>query len=164
VASLRSRPYAYDPLTDVSIRSAAVALYVLCGMVVALNPVTLVPGLGLVGIGWIFRPARWMLWVLCAAIPRSVMQLLGLPALGVPRVDNDPGLADRFNSTIAIAPPPAFGSTITQPPPPVPTQTPNSVPVPTYRPRPLGPVYLSDGTTMPVPNDAPLPQQPTPPA
>jgi hypothetical protein len=82
MASLRSRPYAYDPLTDVSIRSAAVALYVLCGMVVVLNPVTLVPGLALLGIGWIVRPPRWMLWTLCAICLAAVLAVHSDVAIG----------------------------------------------------------------------------------
>jgi hypothetical protein len=99
-----------------------------------------------------------------AAIPRTVIQLLGLPALGVPRVDDDPGLADCYDPTLTVPPPPAFGTTITQPSPPDPTPNPNPVPSPTYMPRPLAPIYLKDGTTMPAPNDAPLPQQPNPPS
>jgi hypothetical protein len=99
-----------------------------------------------------------------AAIPRTVLQLLALPPLGVPRVDRDPGLADRYNPGLAVPAPPALGTTITQPAPPVPTPAPRPVPVPTDRPRPLDPIYLKDGTTMPAPNDAPLPQQPNPPS
>lgn len=98
-----------------------------------------------------------------AAIPRTVIQLLGLPALGVPRVDEDAGLTDRYDPTAAVAPPPAFGTTITQPAPPVPTPQPRPVPPASYKPRPLDPIYMSDCTTRPAPNDAPLPQQPSPP-
>ena len=98
-----------------------------------------------------------------AAIPKTILQLLGLPPLGVPRVDADLGLADRYDPTITVPPPPAFGSTITPSSPPSPTPAPQPLPAPTYTPRPLDPIYLSDGTTMPAPNDAPLPQQPHPP-
>jgi hypothetical protein len=98
-----------------------------------------------------------------SAIPRTVIQLLGLPPLGVPRVDTDLGLADRYDPTVTVIPPPEFGSTITQSTPPSPTPQPRPLPAPTYTPRPLDPIYLSDGTTMPAPNDAPLPQQQRPP-
>jgi Phosphoesterase family len=98
-----------------------------------------------------------------AAIPKTVIQLLALPALGVPRVDNDPGLADRYDPTVTVPAPPAFGTAITQPTPPSLTPQPQPVPAPASRPRPLDPIYLNDGTTTLAPNDAPLPQQPHPP-
>lgn len=94
------------------------------------------------------------------AIPKTAIQLLDLPALGVPRVDTDAGLADLYDPNISVAVPPAFGTAITQPAPPLPTPQPRPLPAPTYIPRPLDPVYLRNGSTMPAPNDAPLPQQP----
>jgi len=99
-----------------------------------------------------------------ATIPKTVLQLLGLPPLGVPRVDNDRGLADRYGSAVTMPAPPAFGATITQPAPPVPTPNPNPMPAATYQPHPLDPIFLKDGTTLPAPNDAPLPRQPNPPS
>lgn len=99
-----------------------------------------------------------------AAIPKTVIQLLGLPALGVPRVDNDAGLADCYDPTVTVSPPPGYGTTIKQPAPPHPTPTTNPVPAPNYQPRPLDPIYMSDGSTTPPPNDVPLPQQPNPPS
>lgn len=99
-----------------------------------------------------------------AAVPKTAMQLLGLPALGVPRVDFDAGLVDRYDQTVTVTAPPAFGMAHFQPPPPVPTPQPQPVPTPPYQPRALDPVYMSDGLTSPAPNDAPLPQQPNPPA
>lgn len=98
-----------------------------------------------------------------AAIPKTILQLLGLPPLGVPRVDSDPGLADRYDPAATVGPPPPFGSLITQPVPPSPAPQPQPLPVPAYTPRPMDPIYLSDGTTMPPPNDAPLPAQLHPP-
>ena len=59
-------------------------------------------------------------WCSHVSLPKTAIQLLGLPALGIPRLDNDRGLADLVD----------------------PAQTP----------------------TAPPPNDAPLPQQPKPPA
>jgi Phosphoesterase family len=97
------------------------------------------------------------------AIPKTVIQLLGLPGLGVPRVDTDAGIADRYDTTVTMLVPPAFGTTVTQPMPPSPAPQPQPVPAPTFKPRPLDPVYLSDGSTVAAPNDATLPQQPNPP-
>jgi phospholipase C len=99
-----------------------------------------------------------------ASITKTVMQLLGLPKLGVPRADDDAGLADRYDPTVSIPPPPAYGRAITQPAPPNPTPQPNPVPAPDYHPRTLDPVYLSNGSRIPAPNDAPLPRQPKPPS
>ncbi|GAC1510190.1 MAG: hypothetical protein NVS2B16_09980 [Chloroflexota bacterium] len=98
------------------------------------------------------------------AIPRTVLQLLGLPALGVPRVDDDAGLGDRYDPTVNVPAPPTFGTPIAQPAAPSPAPQPQPVPAPTYRPRPMDPVYLNGGSTVPAPNDAPLPQQPHPPS
>jgi hypothetical protein len=94
------------------------------------------------------------------AIPKTIIQLFGLPSLGVPRADSDPGLIDRHDPSLSIPPPPAYGTAITQPSPPSPAPQPRPVPAPTYTPRPMDAVYLSDGTTMPAPNNAPLPKQP----
>jgi hypothetical protein len=99
-----------------------------------------------------------------AAIPKTAIQLLALPQLGVPRVDNDPGLGDRYDPAVTVPAPPAYGTTITQPAPPVPAPQPKPVPPAAYTPRPLDPIYMSDGTTRPAPNDVPLPQQTHPPS
>jgi phospholipase C len=42
-----------------------------------------------------------------SSITKTALQLLGLPALGVPRVDLDAGLADLVDATIASPVPPA---------------------------------------------------------
>ena len=122
------------------------------------------PRIGLLMFGGPVRPGIDSRVCTHAAIPKTVIQLLGLPRLGVPRVDGDGGLADRYDPTATVASPPALGSTIAQPAPPIPTPAPNPVPPASYRPRPLDPIYLSDGTTVPAPNDAPLPHQPSPPS
>jgi hypothetical protein len=86
-----------------------------------------------------------------------VLDLLGLPPLGVPRVDDAPSLADLVNSSVSNPPPPGFGTTITQPTPPTPTPTPAALPPPpTPHSRPVGPIVLRDGTTLPPPNDQPI--------
>ena len=102
-------------------------------------------------------------WCSHAAIPKTVMQILGLPPLGVPRADNDPGLADRLDWTKLTPPPPAFGTTVVAPSPPANTSTVTIPPYPTRPPQPLAPVILRGGKTLPAPNDAPVPSQPMPP-
>jgi hypothetical protein len=101
-------------------------------------------------------------WCGHASVARTVLQLLGLPPLGVPRVDRDAGLADLVGGAAATPPPPAFGATITLPPPP-PTPPVRPPPRPAAAPAPVPPVVLRGGGTLPPPNDAPLPRQPTPP-
>ena len=88
----------------------------------------------------------------------QVLDLLGLPPLGVPRLDDAPTLADLVDAKAKPAvTPPAYGTTITQPTPPSPIPTPTPVPPP---PSPdsasVGPVILRDGSTLPPPNDQPV--------
>jgi hypothetical protein len=96
-------------------------------------------------------------WNSHVSIPKTVLGLLGLPALGVARVDDAPSLADLVDSSVSNPPPPAFGTTITQPTPPTPTPAPAPPPPP---PAPhstsVGPIVLRDGTTLPPPNDQPI--------
>jgi hypothetical protein len=105
-------------------------------------------------------------WCGHASLPRTAIDLLGLPALGVPRVDLAPSLADLIDSSApSTPPPPAFGTRLTVPPaptPPVPPKPPP--PPPTGQPSPVGAIQLRDGSTLPPPNDAPLPHQPNPPS
>jgi hypothetical protein len=105
-------------------------------------------------------------WCGHASIPKTAIDLLGLPGLGVPRVDQAPSLVDLVDSTRAPNPvPPAYGSTVVLPPAPIPPIAPNPLPPsPTGPPQPVGEIILRDGSTLPAPNDAPLPQQPNPPA
>ena len=92
------------------------------------------------------------------SIGKTVLDLLGLPPLGVPRLDDAPTLADLVDTTAKPSPPPpAYGTTITQPTPPSPTPTPTPVPPPpSPHTSPVGPVTLRDGSTLPPPNDQPL--------
>jgi len=96
-------------------------------------------------------------WNSHVSVPKTVLDLLGLPALGVPRVDDAPSLADLVDSSVSNPPPPPFGTTITQPTPPTPTPAPAPLPQP---PAPhstsVGPIVLRDGTTLPPPNDQPI--------
>jgi len=100
-------------------------------------------------------------WCGHASIPKTAMDLLGLPALGVPRADQAPSLADLIDQTgPAAPPPPAFGTTLTVPPPPSPPVAPAPPPSPPAgKPTPVGAILLRDGSTLPPPNDAPLPHQ-----
>jgi hypothetical protein len=96
-------------------------------------------------------------WCSHVSIPKTVLQLLGLPALGVPRLDNDAGLADLISASTDNPLPPAFGTTITQPTPPQPTPKPRPLPPPPVAaPIAVPPVMLRNGKTLPPPNDAPL--------
>ncbi len=103
-------------------------------------------------------------WCSHVSIPKTAIQLLGLPDLGVPRLDGDPGLADRVDPSRSNPPPPAYGSTIALPAPPVPAPAPNPLPAPPVAaPVPVPPVVLRGGGTLPPPDDVPLPAQPSPP-
>jgi hypothetical protein len=96
-------------------------------------------------------------WNSHVTIGKTALDLLGLPPLGVPRLDNAPSLADLAAASTSTPQPPAFGSTITQPTPPSPTPGPTPVPPPpTTTSSPVGPVLLRDGSTLPPPNDQPL--------
>jgi hypothetical protein len=104
-------------------------------------------------------------WCSHVSIPKTAMQLLGLPALGVARLDDDSGLADLVDPSRTPTPaPPAYGSSLTIPPAPSPPVAPKPTPPPpSTKPVPVPPIVLRDGSTLPPPNDAPLPQQPDPP-
>jgi hypothetical protein len=100
-------------------------------------------------------------WCSHVSIPKTAIQLLGLPALGLARVDDDPGLADLVGSAASMPAPPAYGSPVTLPSPPTPPPAVRPLPPPPAgRPQPVGPVHLRGGGTLPPPNDQPLPQQP----
>ncbi len=60
-------------------------------------------------------------WHSHAVILKTTIDLLGLKAFGIPRVDTSASLAGRVDATLARPPPPALGSAIVQPPPPNPT-------------------------------------------
>ena len=112
-------------------------------------------------------------WHSHASIPKTIIDLLALPALGVPRVDTAPSLADRVDPTLTRPQPPAYGTVITQPTPPTPTPapvTPDPWPGPLAQPMPD--LVTLDGSVLPAPADAvvhatppkpPKPPTPTPP-
>jgi hypothetical protein len=124
------------------------------------------PRVPLLMFGGAVKPGIDSRWCSHVSIPKTAIQLLGLPALGVPRLDDDPGLADLVDpGQPTSSPPPAYGTTIELPPDPSPPVAPRPAPPrPAGQPTSVGPVILRDGSTLPPPNDAPLPQQPHPPA
>ncbi len=60
-------------------------------------------------------------WNSHVSIGKTVLDLLGLPPLGVPRLDGAPSLADLVDTSLSNPLPPAFGTTISQTAPPSPT-------------------------------------------
>jgi hypothetical protein len=98
-------------------------------------------------------------WCSHVSVPKTALQLLGLPPLGVARLDDDPGLADLVDPAHRQPPPPAPGTPITLPAAPQPPRPPQPLPPPPPphgAPRPVGPVVLRNGKTLPPPNDAPI--------
>jgi hypothetical protein len=115
------------------------------------------PRVPLIMFGGPVKPGIDSRWSNHAGIPKTVMQLLGLPKLGVDRVDNDPGLADLIGTAVHNPAPPAYGSTVTLPVAPEPARKPKPVPAPpTPTSIPVPPVVLRGGGTLPPPNDVPL--------
>jgi hypothetical protein len=123
------------------------------------------PRIPLLIFGGPVKPGIDSRWCGHASIPKTAVELLGLPALGVLRVDQAPSLADLVDPKRAPSPPPpAYGSPVALPPAPSPPITPDPTPPPPAgAPQLVGPVTLRDGSTLPPPNDAPLPRQPNPP-
>jgi hypothetical protein len=93
-------------------------------------------------------------WHSHASIPKTIIDLLGLPAMGVPRVDTAPSLAGHVDTTLHRPVPPVHGSTITQPTPPTPAPTPEPTHPwagPTGVPMPA--LATRDGSALPAPED-----------
>jgi len=104
-------------------------------------------------------------WHSHASIPATIIELLGLPKMGVPRVDDAPSLAGHVDRRLSRPAPPAPGSSITQPAPPQPVPPP--VP-PDPWPGPLNqamPALVTlDGSVLPAPTDGIVrPKPPAPP-
>jgi hypothetical protein len=105
------------------------------------------------------RPGVDHRWSSHPCLPKTALDLLDLPPLGVPRLDQATSLADLVDrgGVAHMPPPPAFGTTIAQPPPPSPGPVPVPPPAPPVAaPVPVGPVLLRDGTTLPPPDDVVL--------
>jgi hypothetical protein len=123
------------------------------------------PRVPLLMFGGQVKPGIDSRWCGHASVTKTAIDLLGLPALGVPRVDTAPSLADLVDPARAPSPaPPAYGSAVQVPPAPDPPVPPRPAPAPPVAtPAPVGEIVLRDGSTLPAPNDAPLPRQPAPP-
>ena len=104
-------------------------------------------------------------WHSHACIPKTVIDLLGLPAMGVPRVDTSPSLADHVDSSLTRPLPPAPGSTFTQPKAPHPSPKPTPpAPWPGSLNQPMPALVTLDGSALPAPTDGLVrPKPPKPP-
>jgi phospholipase C len=94
-------------------------------------------------------------WHSHASIPKTVIDLFGLPPIGVPRIDTAPSLAGFVAATRTRPKPPAYGSSVKQPKAPSPR--PRPVPPPPWTGvtnQPLAPVVLNGGKSLPAPDDA----------
>jgi hypothetical protein len=93
-------------------------------------------------------------WHSHASIPKTVIDLLGLPAMGVPRVDTAPSLAALVDATLSRPLPPAYGAAIVQPTPPQPTPQPSAPrPWPGPTGQPMSPLVTLDNSVLPAPTD-----------
>jgi hypothetical protein len=94
-------------------------------------------------------------------ILKTVIDLYGLPAFGIPRVDTSASLAGRIDAKLARPPPPPLGSTIVQPRAPTPTP-PVQQPGPWHgaNAKPLPALLTDGGTTIPAPDDAVVSNKP----
>jgi len=116
------------------------------------------PRVPLLMFGGPVRPGIDSRWNGHTSVGKTVLDLLGLPPIGVPRLDGAPSLADLVDPAAQPSlPPPAYGTAITQPAAPTPAPTPAPPPAPPVTPSaPVDPVLLRDGTTLPPPNDQPV--------
>jgi len=93
-------------------------------------------------------------WRSHASIPKTVIDLLGLPPMGVARIDQAPSLAHRVGTSATRPLPPAFGAAIVQPPAPQPTPVPVAPsPWPGALSQPMPVLVANGGKTIPVPTD-----------
>ncbi len=91
-------------------------------------------------------------WSRHPGIGRTALELLGLPPLGVPRMDTAPSLADLVADVPTVPPPPRYGTTVVPPSAPVPPRAPRlPPPPPPGASRPVGPIVLRDGAVLPPP-------------
>jgi phospholipase C len=100
-------------------------------------------------------------WHSHASIAKTVIDLLGLPGLGVPRVDTAPSLANRVDPGVNRPLPPRYGTTIVQPTPPSPNprvRTPKPWPPPLDRPMPR--LVTNTSATLPAPTDGTVSSKP----
>jgi len=104
-------------------------------------------------------------WHSHSTVPKTVIDLLGLPPMGVPRVDNAPSLAHLGDPALSRPAPPVPGSAFAQPTPPTPTPSPR-LPAPWTGPldQPMRSLVTLDGSHLPAPtNGIVRPKPPAPP-
>lgn len=100
-------------------------------------------------------------WHSHASIPKTIIDLLGLPPMGVPRVDDAPSLAHLVDPSLNRPVPPAPGSAIVQPTPPTPTPAPVAPqPWPGSLHTPLPALVTLDGSPLPAPVDGKVNKNP----
>ena len=93
-------------------------------------------------------------WHSHASIPKTIIDLLGLPPMEVPRVDTAPSLAHLVDPAVSRSVPPAPGTVITQPTPPSPPIPPEpTAPWPGPLGQPMPPLVTLDGSVVPAPTD-----------
>lgn len=94
-------------------------------------------------------------WHSHACLARTVIDLFGLSAFGISRVDTARSLSGRVDAALDRPAPPALGSAIVQPVPPTPTPLPVA-PEPWEGPfgKPMPPLIANAGVTIPAPHDA----------
>jgi hypothetical protein len=111
--------------------------------------------LPLVMFGGNVRKAIDNTWHSNASIPKTIIDLFGLPPFGIARVDTAPSLASFVGTSLRRRKPPAFGTRIAQPKAPSPRPVPKA-PLPWQGPtnQPLAAVVLNGGKTLPAPHDA----------
>ena len=104
-------------------------------------------------------------WHSHSTVRKTVIDLLGLPPMGVPRVDNAPSLARLVDPALSRPAPPVPGSAFAQPTPPTPTPSPR-LPAPWTGPldQPMPSLVTLDGSHLPAPTDGIVrPKPPAPP-
>lgn len=93
-------------------------------------------------------------WHSHASLTKTAIDLLGLPAIGIPRVDQAPTLATLVDPGMRRPPPPRHGSPITQPTPPTPPPAPTEpAPWPEPLAQPMPPLVTNTGAPLPAPTD-----------
>ena len=109
------------------------------------------------------RQAIDKVWHSHASVPKTVIDVLGLPAFGVPRVDSAPSLSGYVSTGLHRPSPPAYGTKVAQPAAPHPRPAPMPPP-PWTGPNnaPLAALVANHGKTIPAPHDAVM--HPSPPA
>jgi hypothetical protein len=100
-------------------------------------------------------------WCSLASIPKTVIDLFGLPPLGVPRVDQAPSLAGHVDAARSRPEPPRHGTAIVQPPAPSPPRKPKPPGAwPGALDQPMPPLVANGGKTIKVPTDGTVKRTP----